>query len=134
MNRAQRRIGGYPQKMNYASMLAQKRAAREQFIQTIKDEATDYTANTRMQRLLWMAVCALGEEFRFGKDRTKRFLAAVQEIGDEYARMLDEVDAAYADEKLRQRAEQVSGIKVGYLYEDDLRKIRELKGEQHDTM
>lgn len=56
-----------------------------------------------------------------GKDRIKIWAQKLKENTAEYARMSREVDADYANEKLRQRVSQVYGEEVSCLYEDELR-------------
>lgn len=55
-----------------------------------------------------------------GKPRgMKKFFVALQENNDEITHMEKEVDVDYAYEKLRLKAERVTGMKIEYLYEHE---------------
>ena len=64
---------------------------------------------------------SMNDAFGIGKDRLKIWAQKLKENTAEYARMSREVDADYANEKLRQRVSQVYGEEVSCLYEDELR-------------
>ena len=97
-----KRPGGKPRGMNYADMLARKRMIRE-----------------AVQKALWLAVCSVADAYGFGPERMKKFFIALQENNDEITRMEKEVDTDYAYEKLRLKAERVTGMKIEYLYEHE---------------
>ena len=91
---------GKPRGMNYADMLARRKA-----INTAKlDTAALMLTEQAMQRALWLTVCSLSE--------------AYQRNSDELQEMRESVDDDYAFEKLRLRAEQVSGREIKYLHDD----------------
>ena len=71
-----------------------------------------------MQRALWLTVCSLSDAYGFGKERLDRFFEAYQRNSDELQKMRENVDDDYAFEKLRLRAEQVSGREIKYLHDD----------------
>lgn len=48
-----------------------------------------------------------------------KFFSALQDNTDELERMRAEVDEEYAFEKLRQKAQAVTGMEVHYLYEQE---------------
>lgn len=48
------------------------------------------------------------------------FFPVFQRNTEELIRMEQEADSEYAYEKLRQRAEQVSGVQIEYLYEHEM--------------
>ena len=52
----------------------------------------------------------------------KKFFIALQENNDEITRMEKEVDTDYAYEKLRLKAERVTGMKIEYLYEHEAKE------------
>lgn len=91
--------------------LFRKACEKEISAQTVRIEA-----DRRLQVAAWMQAVALHETFGFGATRIQRFLVAMQEVADEVTRMTDEADGEYALEKLRQRAEQVSGLKIDYIH------------------
>ena len=84
--------------------------------QQISAETVRIEADRRLQVAAWMQAVALHETFGFGATRIRRFLQAMQDVADEVSRMTDDVDGEYALEKLRQRAEQVSGLKIDYIH------------------
>lgn len=86
---------GKPRGMNYADMLARKRMIREAVQEAVADA------------------------YGFGPERMKKFFIALQENNDEITRMEKEVDTDYAYEKLRLKAERVTGMKIEYLYEHE---------------
>lgn len=113
MNRAQRRDKQRKRNPSKADMGLK--------YQMIQSGAIDIAVQQHMQLLLWSAVVALNEEAGFGAERTQRFLNRVGGVWDEWTQMAHDVDLEYATEKLRMRAEQISGIEVGYV-EDAIRE------------
>lgn len=113
MNRAQRRAK--PRKRNPS------KADIGLKYQMIQSNAIDIAVQKHMQLLLWSAVVALNEEAGFGKERTQRFLNRIGDVWEEWTNMAADVDLEYAAEKLRMRAEQISGIEIGYV-EDIIRE------------
>ena len=65
---------GKPQGMNYADMLARKRARQ----QAVLDAVALMQVNQAMQRALWLTVVSLHDAYGFGKDRLDRFFEAFQ--------------------------------------------------------
>ncbi len=108
---------GKPQGMNYADMLARKRARQ----QAVLDAVALMQVNQAMQRALWLTVVSLHDAYGFGKDRLDRFFEAFQANTDQLETMRAEVDDDYAFEKLRLMAEGVSGRKICYI-EDGVQK------------
>ena len=66
-----------------------------------------------------LAVCSVADAYGFGPERMKKFFVAFQENSDEIMRMEKEVDTDYAYEKLRLKAERVTGMKIEYMYEHE---------------
>lgn len=103
--------------------LADELARRQMIKKAVKEAAVDATvqvrSDTATQRMLWLAVCSIADAYGFGPERMKRFFEAFQENADELERMRDAVDEEYAYEKLRLKAERVTGTSIVYLYEKD---------------
>lgn len=103
--------------------LADELARKQMIKQAVKEAAADATvqvrSDTATQRALWLAVCSIADAYGFGPERMKRFFEAFQENTDELERMRNEVDEEYAYEKLRLKAERVTGTSIAYLYEKD---------------
>ena len=112
-----RRGPGRPAGMTLADELARKRMLREAMQNAAEDATVQVRADTATQRALWLAVCSIADAYGIGPERMPRFFVALQENTDELERMRAEVDEDYAYEKLRLKAEQVTGIPITYLYE-----------------
>ena len=115
---------GKPRGCTYADVLARDRMIREAVKETAHDARVQVESDIRCQRQLWMCAVALNEGFKFGPERTRKFFSALQELADEYEKLGTENGYEYVDEKLRQRAEQVSGMKIEYLYEAEMREAK----------
>ena len=87
---------------------------------TSTDIALKIKIDRSNQKALWLAVTAIADAYGFGSKRIKLFFDALQANSDEYERMKREVDEEYADEKLRLKAEKITGIEIKYLYEDEM--------------
>lgn len=110
---------GKPRGANFADVLAMQKAKREALQQAANDLTVEVRANTATQRALWLAVVSIADAYGFGKERMKPFFKALQENSDELNRMREEVDEEYAYEKLRQKAQRVTGVEIEYLYEHE---------------
>lgn len=118
-----KRSSGKPRGMSYADMLARKRLIREAVQEAAGDATVQLRADTATQKALWLAVCSVADAYGFGPERMKKFFAAFQENTDEITRMEKEVDIDYAYEKLRLKAERVTGMKIEYLYEHEAKDV-----------
>lgn len=116
-----RRGPGRPAGMTLADELARKRMLREAIQNAAEDATVQVRADTATQRALWLAVCSIADAYGIGPERMPRFFVALQENTEELERMRAEVDEDYAYEKLRLKAEQVTGMPIAYLYEKDAR-------------
>lgn len=112
-----RRGPGRPAGMTLADELARKRMLREAIQNAAEDATVQVRADTATQRALWLAVCSIADAYGIGPERMPRFFVALQENTDELERMRAEVDEDYAYEKLRLKAEQVTGMPIAHLYE-----------------
>lgn len=116
-----RRGPGRPAGMTLADELARKRMLREAIQNAAEDATVQVRADTATQRALWLAVCSIADAYGIGPERMPRFFVALQENTDELERMRAEVDEDYAYEKLRLKAEQVTGMPITYLYEYEVK-------------
>ena len=132
MNREQRRKQARAKKpgMTHADVLAKRRIGQETLRMAMEDQAVLLAADILCQRQLWAAVVALNEQWQFGPKRTKDFLDKMEQIADEFETMKKEHGDAYAEEKLRQRAEQVSGVEILYQHEAERRAYEKLKSAE----
>lgn len=120
-----------PKGMTYADKLAQDRMLKQAVEQAAKDDMVAIRADIRSQRTLWMSVCANNIAFGHAQERTQQFFAAFEEVADWLDETAKKHGAEYALDKLRQQAEKVSGMKIGYLYEKEMieaRKRNEARG------
>ena len=134
-NRAARRRKGKAPGMTYADQLARQRMIREAVKASADDARVKVETDIRCQRQLWLCVCSVADTFGFGPKRVQQFLLGLQKTAEEYDELRRNADTMYADEKMRQRAEQASGIKIEYLYEHEMaeaRRINEAKGIHFD--
>ena len=132
MNRQQRRQTarqkGFGQ--NYADVLAKRQLGRETLRMAMEDQAVALAADIMCQRQLWGAVIALNEQFQFGPKRTRDFLETLEKIVEEFDAMRAEHGDEFAEEKLRQRAEQVSGVKIRYSHEAEREAYQKMKEKE----
>lgn len=114
-----RRGPGRPPGMTLADELARKQMIKQAVKEAAADATVQVRSDTATQRALWLAVCSIADAYGFGPERMKRFFETFQENADELERMRNEVDEEYAYEKLRLKAERVTGTSIAYLYEKD---------------
>lgn len=92
----------------------------------------DLWARQDTQRALWLMVITVSEAFGIGPKRMQRdFFPALERNNQELRKMREENGETYAFEKLRQRAEQVSGIAIRHFYDPDPEKA--LREEEQDN-
>lgn len=114
---------GKPKGATYADMLARKAAIQKGIEKCATDTAVQIQIDIGVQRAMWLMVCSIADAFGIGPERMMRdYFPALQANREEYERMKAEVDEEYANEKMRQRAEQVSGQNIAYLYEHEMRE------------
>lgn len=114
-----------PHGANYAQVLAAERARKEQERQL----EMQMNAQIYVQRALWLSSVSIADAYGFGPKRMEPYFKALQENSEDFDRMVEEYDYEYALEKLRQKAEKISGAELNYLYEQELSDIRERKGK-----
>lgn len=105
---------------SYANQLAQRRAMKQALERSAMTKAVRMTANIEIQRMSWLTVLAAAEAFGIGPKRMQRdFFPALQRNADWLEEMRRENGDVYAFEKLRQVAEQASGIPIKHFYDPD---------------
>lgn len=132
MNRQQRRQAARQQKGNgqsYADVLAKRKIGKETLRMAMEDKAVELAADIKCQRMLWGAVVALNEQFQFGPKRTQDFMEAIENVAKEFEAMKQRNGDEYAEEKLRERAEKVSGIKIRYQHEAEREAWEKFKAQ-----
>lgn len=128
MNRKQRRAQARQkaQGMTHADVLARRKIGQQTLRMAMEDQAVALAADIKCQQMLWGAVIALNEQFGFGEKRTRDFLEAMGKIADEFEAMREQDGYEYAEEKLRQRASQVSGVDIRYQHESEIQAWRQM--------
>ena len=132
MNREQRRKAARNKAKGetYADTLAKQAIGRETLRLAMEDKAVELAADIICQRQLWAAVIALNEKWQFGPKRTRDFLETMEAIVAEFDEMKKKHGDAYAEEKLRERAHQVSGVEIFYQHEAERKAWEQFKAEQ----
>ena len=123
--KTKRKKPGKPHGATYADILAEKRARMRAIDKAAEDGMVELRANAHTQRAMWLMVCSVADAYGFGPERMKLFLETLQSNAEELQRMIDEVDEEYAYEKMRRKAEQVTGEKLEYYIDVELKKARE---------
>lgn len=126
-----------PQGMNYAQVLARQNLVKAAVEKAAADTTVQVQSDIHTQKAMWLMVVSIADAFGIGPERMRRdFFPALERNTDELTRMEKEADVEYAYEKLRQRAEQVSGIEIEYLYEHEIKaaiqNAQERFGQQSD--
>lgn len=124
MNRQQRRRHGKSNGMSYADQLAMKRTRIEATRAAANDAMVQIKADIHVQRVMWLMCVAMNDAFGIGPERFERFADKLQERSEWYEQMVKGADEEYANEKLRQEAQRISGIKIEYLYEAEMREAQ----------
>lgn len=122
MNRQQRRALSRARKpgQSFAQAVGARQMIKEAVEWKVHDEAVDLECDIVIQRFMWECVVVLAEEFGFGRERSIRFLQGIEKLIHEVDAMADENGTQYAIEKVRQRAEQITGIKLSYIHEKEM--------------
>ena len=100
----------------FAAKLARDRMLREAMQQAAHDATVHVESDILIQRALWLSVVSIADSFHAGPERMKRYFEALEENSEDFRRMMEEVDEDYALEKLRLKAERVTGMDIQYLY------------------
>lgn len=112
-----------PHGANYAQVLAAEKRKKEQE----REIESQMRTQIFVQRALWLSSVSVADAYGFGPKRMEAYFKALQENSDEFERMVEEYDYEYALEKLRQKAERISGTELDYLFEKELRELKKRK-------
>lgn len=105
-----------PPGMTYRDVLAQQKRQLDAVREAAKDDAVQERADTHVQRLMWLMVVSIADAYGFGPKRMEPFFEALQTNSDEFDAMRREDGDVYALEKLRIKAEQVTGAEITYVH------------------
>lgn len=120
-----------PPGMSYADKLARDRMVKEAVEKAARDDTVRLQADIRTQRMMWLQIVSMADAFGLGPKRILDYFDTLQQNTEEFTGMVENHGMEYALEKLRQRAEKVSGIPIEYLYEKeilDAKKRNEARG------
>lgn len=126
-NRQQRRAAKHKGKRpgeTYADVLAKEKMIKEAVEKTCHDTSVHIEADIKTQRVLWMAVEALNRAFGFGGGRAQRFMLALEDVANEFEAEVKKHGKVYAVEDLRKRCEQITGMEVKPVHEEEMRQAR----------
>ena len=115
-----------PPGMTYADVMAMKKAQVEAYREAAKDETVQYRADVHVQKIMWLMVVSVADAYGFGPKRMEPFFKTLQENSDEFSAMVKEDGEDYALEKLRKKAEAVTGAKIEYVYEQEMKEVRRM--------
>ena len=112
-----------PNGANYAQVLAAEKKQKELQLKAERELELQMHTEVYVQRALWLATVSIAQAYGFGPKRLEAYFEKLKENSDDFDRMCEENDYDYALEKLRQKAEEVTGAKLDYLYEKELQEI-----------
>lgn len=108
----------------FADVLAKQKMIKEAVEKTAHDTSVHIEADIKTQRFLWMSVEALNRAFGFGGERAKRYMLALEEVANEFEALAKKHGKVYAVDNLRRRCEQITGMEVKPVHEEEMRQAR----------
>ena len=111
-----------PHGVNYAKVLAEEKRKKDLQARVEHETELQIHAEIFVQRALWLSVVSIADAYGYGPKRLEPYFEKLKENGDEFDQMCEEYDYDYALEKLRQKAEKVTGAKLEYKYERELQE------------
>lgn len=118
-----------PKGATYAQVLAAEKKQKGLKAKAERDAELQMHTEIYVQRALWMSIVSIADAYGFGPKGLEPYFEKLHENSDEFDRMCEEVDYEYALEKLRQKAEKVTGAELNYKYEKELREIEKIRKE-----
>ena len=113
---------GLPQGVNYAQVLAEEKRKKDLQARVEHETELQIHAEIFVQRALWLSIVSIADAYGYGPKRLEPYFEKLKENGDEFDQMCEDYDYDYALEKLRQKAEKVTGAKLEYKYERELQE------------
>lgn len=123
---------GRPLGMTLMDEITKRKLVYQGVEKTSTDIALKIKIDRSNQKALWLAIVAVNDAYGFGSKRIQPFINSLLAASNEYQKMKTDNDEEYADEKLRTKVEQITGIEIKYLYEDEMneahkRYLKEVK-------
>lgn len=103
-----------PPGMTYAETLAQQQRQLEAVREAAENDTVDIRVRETTERNLWIMLVTLEDAYGFGPKRLNRFVEAFRANVEEFEHSQEVDGVDYALEKLRQKAEKVTGSKITY--------------------
>jgi len=124
MNRQQRRSlarkdgpGG-----NCAIQFSARAAIQRGIDKVARDKTVQDEIDAATQRAMWLMIGSISDAYGFGPKRMERFFAAFTENSEDLQRMIGESGQDYAYEKIRLKAERVTGAEIKHMYDKNWRE------------
>ena len=124
MNRQQRRSiarkngpGG-----NCAIQFSARAAIQHGIDKLARDKTVQDEIDAATQRAIWLMICSIADAYGFGPKRMERFFAAFTENSEDLKRMISESGEDYSYEKIRLKAEHVTGAEIKHMYDKNWRE------------
>lgn len=124
MNRKQRRRSGKSCGMSFAEQLARKKMLQEAAQRAACDVAVQIKSDIHTQKMSWLIMLALNDEFQFGQSRYARLAQALHKRSVWFDDLVKGADEEYATEKLRQEAERVTREELEFVWDKELQAAR----------
>ena len=110
-----------PNGATYAQVLAAEKAKKD----AERQLEMKLNANIYVERALWLSVVSIADAYGFGPKRLEPYFEKLRENSEEFESMCEEVDYTYALEKLREKAQKVTGAELTYVYEKELKELQD---------
>lgn len=117
-----------PHGANYAQVLAAEKKKKDLQAQIERETELKIHTEIFVQRALWMSIVSVADAYGFGPKRLEPYFEEMKKNSEEFEQMCEEYDYDYALEKLRKKAEKVTGSKIDYKYEKEYREMVDKKG------
>ena len=117
-----------PRGVNYAQVLAAEKKKKDLQAQVERETELQIHTEIFVQRALWMSIVSIADAYGFGPKRLEPYFEEMNKNSEEFEKMCEEYDYDYALEKLRLKAEKVTGSKIDYMYEKEYREMVDKKG------
>lgn len=123
MNRSQRRHSK-PGGMSLVDRIAREKILREAAQRAACDVTVQIKSDIHTQKMSWLIMLALNDEFQFGQSRYARLAQALHKRSVWFDEMVKGADEEYATEKLRQDAERVTREELEFVWDKELQAAR----------
>ena len=113
-----------PPGMTYAEAMAMQKRQLEAIREAAVSDTARLQAEDTTTRNMWLMIISLNDAFGFGPKRIDRFINSFNDNVEEFTRMQEQDGEEYAFEKLRKKAEKVTGSKIAYVSDEEYERAR----------